>query len=180
MPPFSRDAYRFTAQKRLGRSERISEVAVDVATVFSKIARDKHSCPHPVTFRTGRLDDLVNSYFERVIRFKWEHGFDPISKINQPKMVALMVEAIFEEQDKDPLFYIPASINTPDFEDDLIYEFIYAIAVSNLFIRIDEVPVEHKRDFIMCLHRYEVHTEWLAWALYNFCVAYGELLNVGE
>jgi hypothetical protein len=60
-------------------------------------------------------------------------------------------------------------------------QYIYALIVSTLFIRLDEVPPVHERDLFLCLDGFNIPTEWLCWSLYNFARAYGEIRDdVGE
>lgn len=181
MPKHPPAAYKFTDTKIQQRTQRVIEVGGDIATMFTGIAQRRHAAVGEVVFLKKRLAPLVGSYFKKVQKFKSDNDFALERRITQPKMAALMVEAIIEDENLNGAFFtVPRDLQGKDFEDEAFYEFLYGVIVNTLFIDIDKVPKDHKRDFIKCLHQFSIHTEWLMWALSNFCTAYGELLDAGE
>lgn len=172
--------YSFSPQKIERRSQRVLEVGRDVANIYTKHQRKSDSDTDAFHYKTNRHDALIQLYFEKVKDFKWRHGFNPTSRINVPKIAALFIEAIIEENDRERLFHIPEECEGKDIDDVIVYEFIYAMICRTLEIRTAEVPIEQKIDLIMCIDQHSADTEWIAWGLHNFCKSYGEFLNFGD
>lgn len=176
MGGFDLSDYAFPDRKLLARLHTLQQLADDVVGIYSELARSRHDCADPLAVRPARLEAVVKRYFDSVKRFKFRHHIAPDDKINQPKIAALLVEAVLEESDVEGVFEIPRTLRGTDFEDALLYEFCYAIVTDVLYLRSADVPFIQKRDFIMCLDRYSADAEWVAWSFYNLCVAYGQFL----
>ncbi len=145
------------------------------------MAQETYGCDEPIRFRAACVDSLSDDYFHRVRLFKFNNGFRPDERINPPKMAALMVEACKRCDGDAPLFMVPPSLQGKAIDHMAYLQYIYALIVSTLFIRLDEVPPVHERDLFLRLDGFNIPTEWLCWSLYNFARAYGEIRDdVGE
>lgn len=172
--------YSFSEAKRMSRSQQVLRIGKDIADIYQDIAREHHKSSGGVYYKADRHEDLIGKYFTAVALFKYKHRFDLDDKINQPKMAALFVESVVEENRKLPLFCIPDELIGTDFEDAIVFEFCYALVCRTLFVNISKVPFIQKRDLIMCIDRFGADTEWIAWGMYSFCAAYGEFQDVGD
>lgn len=178
---YSLQEYTFPDRKIEARKHRLRQIGSDVAAQFTRIASEEHKCNEVISFRDQLADALVDEYFDRVKRFKWLNDFEIGERINPPKMAALMIEAAKKVDGSERLFVVPEAFSGSLFENMVFLQFMYALVVSTLYIRVTEVPPVHERDLFICLDRHNIPTEWLCWSLYNFAHAFGEIRDgIGE
>lgn len=173
--------YTFPDRKIEARKHRFQQIGRDVASYFSRIANEEHNCLEPIVFKEALVADLAQEYFDRVKKFKWLNDFELDERINPPKMAALMIEAAKKLDGGERLFAVPKAFENTLFENMAFMQFMYAMVISTLYIRVLEVPSMHERDLFICLDRHNIPTEWLCWSLYNFAQAFGEIRDgIGE
>ncbi|GGE79804.1 hypothetical protein [Niveispirillum cyanobacteriorum] len=180
MPKFAPSEYPFPESKLLQREELAQKIGNKVAKIFTVACKVVHKIDSTVEFNESAKKRIAETYKRKVGEFKSRNEFPLNDRINQGKIAALFVESFLDVADNHPVFKIPESLTNTDFEASVVNEMAWECLISILKLDLDKTPLDCRRDFVLCIHKYTADSEWVAWACANLCAAYGVPLYIGD